>query len=292
MLLAICTLTACGDMPDPSQTGASPQSDMIMLTLHNGSTVSICDKTDQMIETEDGYQWNFRDGNCSLTFPKTWESRFIIRGTTVYCLACFERAEVCSSLFTIEFRSAEQVASDPYPAMILGLSGKEYVCAVYPHAGEPENEVLKREYQALSADCGAILKTAACADSVKFQPIDTEIYMPAESGVKSAIFGNWKMHTTKTGNLDEQICFRNDGTLTFTSNGNTIEGSCLFNIYAATYDWNDQNNWGEAALVFLNGGIYRATYYETDPFTLDFSPIQLPPDLSDPLNGTVFAIAP
>lgn len=263
-----------------------------MLTLHTGMTVPICDDTDEVRETEEGYEWLFRDGDCSLTFPKSWESRFIIRANTVYCVACFERAEPCSSLFSIEFRAAEEVASDPYPAMILGLSGKEYVCAVYPNGGEPQNSVLKNEYQSLFADCSAIFNSAACADSVSFKPIDTNTYVPADSGIKSALFGNWKMHTTKNGNLDEQITIHDDGTVTFLSNGASIKGSCLFNIYAATYDWNNQTNWGEAALLFLNGGIYHATYYETDPFTLDFSPLQLPPDLSDPLNGTVFEIAP
>ena len=309
VLFAFCTLTACGDQPDSIQPAASgsessqtdssdtssessANAEPIMLTLHDGSSIPLCDTASKVIETENGFEWSFYDGKYSLTFPKTWESRFVIRGTTVYCLKCFEWAEVCSSLFTIETRPAETVISKPYPEMILGLSGKEYICAVFPDGGEPENAVLRNEFLELAPDRSSILKTGVCSDSVQFQPIHINDYMTADSGVKSALFGNWKTRTTKNGILDEQICFRDDGTVTFTSKDTVMEGTCLFNIYAATYDWNDQSNWGASALLFLDGGIYEATYYETNPFTLDFSPFRLPVDMSNPLNGTVFAIEP
>lgn len=308
VLFASCILTACGDQPDSSQTAASAPTetsqtettnksskssketdDTIMVTLHDGATVPICDAKSEVIETEDGYQWSFCDGNCSLTFPKSWESRFIIRGMTVYSLACFERAEVCSSLFSVEVRPAEKAAAEPYPALILGLSGNDYLCGVYPDAGEPSNSVLKREYHDLAADCNSILNTAVCKNSLQFKPLSTDTYTPVYSDMTSDLFGKWITRTTKNGILDEEICFHEDGTLTFTSAGTVSEGSCLFNIYTATFDWNDPNNWGETALIFLNGGIYSATYYKTEPYTLDFKPVQLPPDQKNPLDGTVFA---
>ena len=258
-----------------------------MLTLHDGSVVPITDTSSTLRETENGYLWEFHNGDCSMTFPKSWESRFIIRGTTVYSLACFERAEPVSSLFVIDFRPAEEVGNDPVPTQILGMVGKEYVCAVYTDLLEPENSVLRREYRSLSADCSSIVQKTVCGEQQKFSPISMTDYMSAKDS-DSPLHNTWKLQSAKNGKLDEQIRFHSDGTLTFTSDGEEQKGSWLVNVYTVTYDWNNQRNWGPAGLIFLEDSIYEATYYEYTPRTLDFAPVLLTNSQNDPLGGSVF----
>ena len=306
--LTACCLSACGDQPDSSEPAAgqsdtvqteteqtettkkdkTDDSENIMITLHNGQEVPISDASSTVRETEEGYLWEFHGGECTITLPKSWESRFIIRDTTVYCLACFERAEFVSSLFRIEFRSAEEAAAEPVPVLILGSAGKEYICAVLPDIGEPENGVLRREYTAMTAEREAVLQTATCSSNEQNALLATETYMPASENVTSALYGDWKLSKTRNGKLNETLTFRTDGTLTFTSDGEVQEGSYLLNIYASTYDWTNQSNWGDAAMVFLDGKVYLATYYEGTRRTLKFTPVLLPPDSSDTLSGSVY----
>ena len=307
--LTACCLSACGDQPD-SSTAAAGQSDTeqteteqaetekqekkpddsetIMITLHSGQEVPISDASSTVRETEEGYLWEFHNGDCAMTLPKSWESRFIIRDTTVYCLACFERAEFVSSLFRIEFRSAAEAAAEPVPFLILGTSGKEYICAVLPDIGEPENGVLRREYSAMTAEREAVLQTAKCSSNEQNALLSTDTYMAASENVASALYGDWKLSRTRNGKLNGTLQFRTDGSLTFNSDGEVQEGSYLLNIYASTYDWTNQSSWGDAAMVFLDGRVYLATYYEETPRTLKFTPVILPPDMSDPLSGSVY----
>ena len=307
--LLACCLTACGDPSEDSQPAASqsgtadqgtddqssddreeediPDPDTIMLTLHDGSVVPITDTSSVIRETEDGYLWTFHDGGCSMSFPKSWESRFIIRGTTVYCRACFERVEVASSLFTIEFRNAEQVAASPIPAQILGFTDDTYICLVYPSGAEPENAVLRHEYSLLAAECSSVLQTFACTENPGFTPISLNDYMPAAS-CDSPLHNTWKIQTTRNGKLDEQIRFHHDGTLTYSSDGAALQGSWLVNVYSLTYDWSQQSNWGAAAIVFLDNKIYEATYYETRPQRLDFAAVFLPESSQDLFGSSTY----
>ena len=124
LCLAAACLTGCGDQPDDAAAEIPPGSVM----LHDGKIVPIVDDESELTETESGYLWSFHDGDYSMTFPKEWESRFLIRGTTVYCLACFERGTSSSSLFSVEYRPAEDVgAKKPTPELILGVSGDEFL---------------------------------------------------------------------------------------------------------------------------------------------------------------------
>ena len=305
--LLVCGLTACGDsnensQPAAAQSGAADQStseqskadsaeapdpDAIMLTLHDGAVVPITDKSSVLRETEDGYLWNFHDGDCSISFPKSWESRFIIRGNTVYSLMCFERAEAASSLFTIEFRNAEEVAASPVPSQIIGFIDDTYICVVNSSGFEPENAVLRREYRMLTNECSGILQTFECTQNSKFSPIALNDYMSATS-CESPLHKTWKIQTARNGKLEEQIRFHSDGTLTYSSDGTTLKGSWLVNVYSLTYDWTQQSNWGAAAIVFLDNKIYEATYYETRPQRLDFSAVFLPDNSHDLFGSSTY----
>ena len=285
LLLAALCLTGC----EKKQEDA-PEIPPGSVALHDGSVVPVADDSSQITETEDGYRWDFRSGEFSLTFPKDWESRFLIRGTTVYCLACFERANASSTLFSIEFRSAADVAcKSPLPAMVLGVSGDEYACAVFPRRIDPSNGVLKMEFSDMLEDCGKILQTATAKNDSKILPLTFENYVPADGTLKSGLFGTWKLRTSKNGRLHETVIFDNAScAVTYNGEDGVRTGSCLYNIYAVTYDSTVQNSWGDAAIVFLDGFIYHATYYEGTPRTLEFSAAAQQPDRKDLLRGTVF----
>ena len=287
LCLAAACLTGCGDQPDDAAAEIPPGSVM----LHDGKIVPIVDDESELTETESGYLWSFHDGEYSMTFPKEWESRFLIRGTTVYCLACFERGTSSSSLFSVEYRPAEDVgAKKPTPELILGVSGDEFLCAVYPRRTEPSNGVLRREYEAMIADCDAVIHSAAEKNDDARLPLATEHYIPADGKINSELFGSWKLQSSKNGRLGETMVFDPEtGILTYNGEDGVRTGSCLFNIYAATYDANTQTNWGDAALVFLDGTVYYATYYETSPRTLEFDAVVQQSERKDLLKGTVFA---
>lgn len=281
-MAALC-LTACGNRTE--KDAAAPN----IVTLYDGTEMDLVDDSSVVTETENGYQWVFHDGEYSMTFPLSWKNRFLIRGTTVYCRACFERGNLSSTLFSIEFRSPEDVAKKPVPAMILGISGREYACAVYPRLIEPSNTVLRKEFTELLSDCSGVLKKAAAKDTNQLLPISTDGYLPAEENVSSALFGTWKLQSTPSGTQDQSVTFRpDDGKIVYQSGENVLVGSCLYNIYTATYDVTMQSNWGDAALVFLDGKLYYATYYETIPRTLSFQAAVIPPKQIDLLKGTVF----
>ena len=281
-MTALC-LTACGDQPD------NDAADSNTVTLYDGSVIDLIDDGSEINETENGYQWVFLEGEYSMTFPLSWQSRFLIRGTTVYCRACFERGILSSTLFNIELRQAEDVANEPVPAAILGISGRDYVCAVYPRLVEPSNTVLRKEFDEMLADCDGILKKAAAKETNPLLPISTEGYRSADNTARSELFGKWKLQSKASGKQDETVTFRrDDGKIVFTSGENVLVGSCLYNIYTSTYDSSMQSNWGDAALVFLDGKLYYATYYETEPRTLSFKTAVIPPKQIDLLKGTVF----
>lgn len=284
-LAALC-LTGCGDQPDDA-AAVPPGS----VALHNGSVVPVVDDSSRLTETESGYEWEFHNGEFRLTFPKDWESRFLIRGTTVYCLACFERANASSTLFNIEFRSAEDVAcKKPVPAAILGISGDEFACAVFPRRIDPSNTVLRMEFSDMLDDCDAILRSAEAKNDDPLLPFATDNYIAADENFHSRLFGTWKLRSSKNGRLGESLVFEpQTNRVIYHGEDGDRTGSCLYNIYAATYDSQIQNNWGDAAIVFLDGILYYATYYENTPRTLELDAAILPAGRTDLLKGTVFA---
>lgn len=281
-LISLC-LTSCGDAPEAEDTAP------MTVTLYGGKEVNVIDDNSTLTETAAGYQWTFHNGDCTLTLPLSWASRILIRDTTVYSRACFERGEPTSSIFSIEFRTADQIASVPVPAFLLGICDKNYICAVYPRGGDPQNGVLRREYRELRNDCPDIFNHAVCHTQERTAPFSTENYIPATEFTKSPLFGTWNLQTSQNGKLNEQVIFNKDNSFMLLSDDSALLGCYLCNIYVPTYDMST-NNWGDAAVVFLDGGIYLATYTEGSPRTLEFSTVQAPPGQSDPFKGTVYAL--
>ena len=66
-------------------------------------------------------------------------------------------------------------------------------------------------------------------------------------------------------------------------------GTFLVNRNAENYVWNT-DNWGDAGLVFTGGKIFRATYYESVPETLEFSVLFSDEGTSDSLTASKFSL--
>ena len=66
-------------------------------------------------------------------------------------------------------------------------------------------------------------------------------------------------------------------------------GTFLVNRNAENYVWNT-DNWGDAGLVFAGGKIFRATYYESVPETLEFSVLFSDDGASDSLTASKFSL--
>ncbi len=294
LVLAALCCTGCGDKistPDESSDIIIPEESVpelypelkerdgqdARIVLENGTILTVTDDGSIITVVEDGLEWSYLSGTCLITFPRDWDERFYVRGTSVYCRACFDKEEYSGELFRIEFVGAEQMV-DPTKnyAALIGSLRDFYAVITLPDGdnydtGDP---VLAEEYKALAADLPTVFQSASCFDSKEFKAIDLSAYAPAADAGDSKLYGSWTTGLANAAGYTPYAVFRSrDSAFGFHGSADEmVFGTFLVNKNSANYVWNTEN-WGDAGLVFTDGQAYRVTYSETEPMELEFEPL-------------------
>ncbi|MBR6107348.1 MAG: hypothetical protein IKQ39_04990 [Oscillospiraceae bacterium] len=292
LLLAALCCTGCGDKiskPDessdiiiPEETEQYPELRVrdgqdARIVLENGTVLTVTDDGSIITVVENGLEWSYLSGTCLITFPRDWDERFYVRGTTVYCRACFDKTEYTGELFTIDFVDAEQLV-DPtrhYGALI-GSLRDFYAVIVLPEGDtyDTTDPTLAAEYNKLVADLPKVFQSASCYDTKDFKSIDLSVYTPATEAGESKLYGCWSTNLADPAGYTPYTVFRSrDSAFGFHGASDALTfGTFLVNKNAANYVWNTEN-WGDVGLAFANGQAYRLTYSETEPMELEVEPL-------------------
>ena len=293
LLLAACFCTACGSKT--KQTEVSSEAEVTTPTdvtvpslqndddvdarvvLDNGTVMTITDDGSIISTTDEGLEWNYLSGTCRLTFPKDWEDRFYVRGTSVYSRACYDKKVNSGKLFSIDFMEADELAdSSVNYVALLGAVREFYTVAILPSEDtyDTADTDLFAEYTDMSGDLSAIFQTAQCSTTKDFKPIDLTNYELSTVSNNSKLFGCWSTKNADASGFTPYAVFRSrDSAFVFHSTANDLLfGAFYVNKNAPNYVWNTEN-WGDAGLVFAGGQAYRVTYSETEPMELVFEPL-------------------
>lgn len=317
-LAAICAacvlLCGCGTQtaePETAETTAAPaettaevKSDAEQLVIEgtDAKTVMLGDGTVYLIledealieKTSEGLVWDYLSSTLRLTFPDNWLNRFSIRGTSVYCKACFNPDDYSGELFSINFVDEKSMASGPRYDALLGVYRGMYVTAKRcenPNYDETNTEMLA-EYTDMANDLSRVFSSAVVSTNQDYKPVLLDDYAPVTPEDHSKLLGCWNQ-SDAAGNPNADFypyaVFRGrDSAFGYKYGANDLAfGSFLVNRKAKDYVWNT-DNWGDAGLVFVNGCAYRVTYFESAPMTLRFELISGDPE-NDVLSASGFA---
>ncbi len=262
------------------------------IVLENGKTVTVTDDGSFITEKDNGYEWSYLAGTCRMTFPKEWKDRFVVRESSVYCKEIFDKAENTGKLFSLSFLDDAGMLADPQPAALLGVVNHRYVTAVIPSEADfdSDDELLSAEYNDLAGSLSEIFQSTFCSGSDSFKPINLSAYEPATESAESKLLGTWQIpNVLEPGQFTPSVTFRShDSAFGYLSAENVVTlGAFLLNKNAENYVWNT-DNWGDAGLVFTGGKIFRATYYESVPETLEFTVLFSENGASDALTESKF----
>ena len=301
MLLSAVCLSGCGEkIPDASEAAETTQPAFTIdntdgkdavLTMEDGSTVVITDDGSLITEVENGFKWNYLAGTATMIFPPEWKDRVVVRDTTVYCKKCFEQNENTGALFSIVFSSDINMIQGPKPAVVFGVVNDIYTVITLPETPDYDtaSTELSEEYADLSARLNDVFQTAVCGDSPNFKPINLSNYVLAAESPASVLPGTWKQQNAalETGFVPYTVFRASDSTFGYKYGENDLMlGAFYLNKNAEGYEWNT-DNWGDAGIVFSSGNVYRVTYYETEPRSMDFQIVYSAAE-SDSLAGVKF----
>ncbi|MCQ2416227.1 MAG: hypothetical protein MJ071_00240 [Oscillospiraceae bacterium] len=264
-----------------------------VLEMPNGSTVVVTDDGSVITETSDGCTWSYLAGTCTMNFPTDWKDRVVVRGTTVYVKKCFEAVENTGALFSIEFCEDKDLQSMK-PIAVFGWVSNKYVIVTAPDAPDYDTNSteLNTEYESMKAQLNDVLKTAHNSDAPDFKAVNLIDYVSA-SECNSALSGTWNQQNIvlETGFVPYMTFRASDSTFGYRLEDYKLGvGTYFVNKNAENYVWNT-DNWGDAAVLFSHGKVYRVTYYETTPRTMDVETIYSPYDESDQMVSQNFDYA-
>ena len=300
MMAAVC-MTGCGESIPDAEDGTKETPVLSLddtdgkdevLTMDDGSTVIATDDGSFISEEDGGLVWNYLAGTCTVKFPIEWKDRFVVRGTSVYSKKCFEKQENSGELFTIVFSRDINMLQGPKPAVVFGVIHDMYAVITTPENPnyDASDAEIATEYADLSAKLSDVFQNAVCGDTPNFKPINLTNYVPAAESAASVLPGTWKLASlTDDAAFSPYVVFRaSDSTFGYKYGENDLKlGAYYANKNAETYEWNT-DNWGDAGLIFSEGKVYRVTYYETAPRTLDFEVVYSPDAETDSLIGNKF----
>ena len=305
LLLGFACLTGCGSQSSADSGSAADESSGAVLeidnsdgkdeqiVMENGKTVTITDDGSFIKETDSGYEWSYLAGTCRMTFPAEWKDRFVVRESSVYSKEIFDHAENTGKLFTIDFMDDVGMLAEPKPSALLGVVNHLYVVAIIPEKPDfdSNDELFSAEYNDLTGSLSEVFQSAVCSGSDSFKPINLAAYEPAGESTVSKLLGTWQIpNTLEPGQFIPTVTFRSrDSAFGYKPAENVVTlGTFLVNRNAENYVWNT-DNWGDAGLVFTGGKIFRATYYESVPETLEFSVLFSDDGASDSLTASKFS---
>lgn len=306
-LLGTLCLTGCGNQKSESaadsaaaeSSGSALEIDHTdgkdeQILMENGKTVTVTDDGSFITETDNGYEWSYLAGTCRMTFPKEWKDRFVVRESSVYCKEIFDKAENTGKLFSLSFMDDAGMLAEPKPAALLGVVNHRYVTAIIPSSVDfdSNDELLSAEYNDLAGSLSEIFQSTVCSGSDAFKPINLSAYEPAAESAESKLLGTWQIpNTLEPGQFTPTVTFRSrDSAFGYLSAANVVTlGTFLLNKNAENYVWNT-DNWGDAGLVFTGGKVFRATYYESVPETLEFTVLFSEDGASESLAESKFVL--
>ena len=223
--------------------------------------------------TDYGVVWDC-GGVCTVTFPLSWKDRIYVEGMSVYSKKCWEDEEGSGRLFSVELYSAEQIiqgiGSCKY---LLGVSNGKYVFPVTATDVNYnlQNPELHNEYTNLANDLQNIIPNIICSSSPDFTPINIENYTQSDYIQSPHMDGTWMAHDDIGVQFSPLVVFDSaNRTFGFKKdlNGDYEIGAFWENENIDSYS--NSTYWGDCGLIFMNGGIYRVTYYPSAPVTMNF----------------------
>lgn len=294
------TTTVPAETSATDSAGNQPASDFVIegtdaktVMLGDGTVYLILEDEALIEKTADGLVWDYLSNTLRLTFPDDWLNRFTIRGTSVYCKACFNPEDYSGELFSINFVDEKSMASGPKYDALLGVYRGMFVTAKRcenPNYDNTDNEQLA-EYTDMANDLSMVFGSAQVNGNKDYKPVLLDQYAPVQAEDHSKLLGCWNQ-TDAAGdpaaNFYPFAVFRGrDSAFGYKYGTNDLAfGSFLVNQKAKDYIWNT-DNWGDAGLVFANGCAYRVTYFESAPMTLRFELISGDPE-NDMLSKSGF----
>lgn len=262
--------------------------------LGDGTVYLLLDDQALIEKNSEGLVWNYLSNTLRLTFPDDWINRFTIRGTSVYCKACFSAEEFSGELFSINFVDEKSMVSEPKYDALLGVYRGMYVTAKRtedPNYDSSNNELLA-EYTDMANDITTILGSAKVSGNTDYKPLLLDQYAPVTDADHCKLLGRWT-NTAAAGDPNQAFTpyavFRGrDSAFGYKYGENDLAfGTFLVNQKAKDYVWNT-DNWGDAGLVFANGCVYRVTYYESAPMTMRFELVSGSPE-NDMISSSGFS---
>lgn len=241
----------------------------------------------------------FGDGLFSMTFPASWADRIIIDDYKIYCKLVWDSdpGNKRGKMLSLFLAEDEDISSGIPDSYLLGTSSDKYVIAFTPTdvSYDPSDNILNDEYGSLFADIESVIFSARCSSSPEFTPIDIGMYY-SPYGAEYSLAGSWDLPSYLYSEVQfaPYITFREkDGAFgySYALNGSSCKyasGKYLININTEDYQWNSEN-WGDFGLVFLDGAVYRFTYYATAPGTLSFEKIVGNSEYDDIVESWVYS---
>ncbi|MBR6384976.1 MAG: hypothetical protein IKS03_02500 [Ruminococcus sp.] len=222
--------------------------------------------------TDNGLEWDCQ-GICKFTFPSAWKDRIYVQGMSVYSKKCWEDEEGTGMLFTVNVYSAYDLADgSPSFTYLLGMAGEKYVFPVTASDVNYniQNPELQNEYTNLSNDLQNIFPNAVCTSSPDFRPLKIDEYTQSNYIEYPHLDGTWQSYDDTGLQFTPLVIFDSTNRLFgFKRNLNGIEtGAFWENKNIDSYS--NSTYWGDCGLIFLNGGLYRVTYYPSAPVTMNF----------------------
>ena len=216
------------------------------------------------------YVWKY--GDLSLTIPASWNGRYVIKDSTIYCKKCYDDKNGSGALFHIYTAKTPNLYT-PY-GYLLGISRDKTYYFSYVDQGanfDIDKPKLVKEHSAMSKDVGSILSSAKSPAGGKALNIGSYI----NNFDNPYLRGMWTDAdpASKGAQLEPTLIFDASKNrvkfMGYAGLNDSMEGIFMYNSNAAKYKWNT-SNWGDHGLVFINGGVYKVTCYLTAPKTLSF----------------------
>ena len=243
------------------------------ITYDDGTVITVTDDGSIIEQTADGLEWSYLSGTVKMVFPSDWDQRYLVRGTSVYCKKCWDKEENTGELFSLDFCTPEAMISGPAHTALIGRVKTLYATILVPETPnyDTDDPDLFAEYSDMQNDLDKVFPTASCLSTRSFKAISLANYVPVTEGASSKLFGTWLDHNDLAATYTRSAIFRSrDGAFGYRPEENTLNmGTFMLNKNAEHYVYNTEA-WGDAGLVFLGGQVYRVTYYESDPMTMEF----------------------
>ena len=228
--------------------------------------------------TDYGIVWDY-DGICRTTLPPSWKDRIYVQGSGIYCKKCWDNEQGSGLLFSLNiFSSNEIIQGIGYCDYLLGMTWDgRYVFPMTPtdvnyNMQYPE---LVNEYEDMKASIPYILPYVTCNASPNFAPMDISMYTQSEYISSPHMDGTWGAYGDTGAQFSPFAVFDIQSRIFAfkrSLNGIMEYGAFWENKNISSYS-NASGYWGDCGLVFLNGGLYRVTYYDSAPRTMYFETI-------------------